>query len=208
MIKIKSFTLAAIGSLLSAISLGFSIVVSTLPILMDWSSFVTHKIITFILAVFFGVGIFLASFGYRKIKDSFGLLSGTVGFVVGTITSIVVFSNAIVGLLIPEYVIYIYPPPLIFQIRAFISFLSLVFFVLTHWIWGIVHYKFREFYNKPKLSLITSSLFIGSGVVLPASILFVILSIFDSYFSEIGLVFFSISLLFASFVFWTFRLNT
>jgi hypothetical protein len=208
MFKIKSFTLAAIGSLLSAISLGLNIVVSMLPILLIESYFVTHKIITFIIVVLFGVGILLASFGYREIKDSFGLLSGTIGFVVGIISSVVVFSNAIVGFLTPDFVIYIYPPTLFDQISSLMSFLTVLFFILIQLVWGISHYKFRKFCNKSKLSLITSGFFIVSGIVLLSIILSVILSIFDSYYGEIGLGFFSISLLFASIVFWTFRSNT
>jgi hypothetical protein len=154
------------------------------------------RITLFLATLLLGAGILLASFGYKKIKNNYGLLSGTAGFAFGIIASVLVFSTAIVDLITPEYVILIYPPPLIFQINSLVHLLNGVFFGLTLIVWGITHFKSHKFSIKPKFSLLTSGFFIASG--------FVILSIF---YVNIGFVFSIVSLLFASIVFLTFRSN-
>ena len=198
---IKHFTLGAIGSLLSAIYIGLIFIVDLFspryPIFaVSYGPYILYTLIEFILIILLGVGILLASFGYREIKNTFGLLSGKAGFILGIIASVFVFSTAIIGLLTPEYMILIYPPPLIFQISSLVRLLNGLFFGLTTVIWGIVHFKSRKFCKKPKLSLLTSGFFIVSGAV--------ILSIF---YSEFGFTLSIVSLLLASIVFLTFRSN-
>ena len=201
MLTIKYFTLGAIGSLLSAICIGLIFIVDLFfpiyPIFtISYGPYILYTLIEFILILLVGVGILLASFGYREIKNNFSLLSGAAGFIFGIITSVLVISIAIAGLITPEYVILIYPPPLIYQINSIVRLFTALFFGLTHIIWGIVHFSIRKFCKKQNLSLITSGLFIVSGVA--------ILSIF---YSNIGLMFSIVSLLFASIVFWTFGLK-
>ena len=198
---IKHFTLGAIGSLLSAMYIGLIFIVDlfspSYPIFtISYGPYILYTLIEFILIILLGVGILLASFGYREIKNNFGLLSGNVGFVFGIIASLFVFSIAIVGLITPAIVILIYPPPLIYQINSILSLFNAMFFGLTYIVWGITHFKIRKFYKKPNLSLITTGLFIVSGVA--------ILSIL---YSNVGLALSIASLLFASLVFWAFRSN-
>jgi hypothetical protein len=213
---INRFTLGAIGSLISAISIGLIIVVDlfspSYPIpLITYGrfSYILYTIIEFILIILLGVGILFASFGYREIKNSYGLLSGKAGFTLGIITSVLFLSYAVVDFVYnPYYMPYVELPisPIYYAI-LWLNLLWVLFFGLTHVIWGIVHFKVRKFCKKPKLSLLNSGFFIVSGVV----ILSVILSIFYNniglVLSIIGLVFSIISLLFASIVFWTFRSN-
>ena len=202
MIKINYFTLGAIGSLISAISIGFLFIVNlffpTYPIFtISYGPYILYTLIEFVLIIILGSGLLLASFGYREIKNSFGFLSGNVGFAFGLIASVLVFSITILGLITPPFVILIYPPPLIYQINSLMRLLNGLFFGLVNFVWGIAQYKIRKFCKKIKLSLLSSSLFVASGVG--------ILSIF---YSEFGFALAIGSLLFASFVFWTFRSNT
>jgi hypothetical protein len=198
MIKIKYFTLGALGSLISVISIGLIVIIDLFPSLVHlYLHPIYGEVTLFLTTILLGVGILLASFGYREIKNSYGLLSGTAGFAFGIIASIVVFSKAVVGIITPDVMLKVYPPPLIDQINSWMSLLNVLFLGFTQVIWGITHLKSRKFCKKPKLSLITSGSFIVSGAVM----LSVILTIFYSYYIHIGLVLSFISLLFASIVF-------
>lgn len=190
MFKIKYFTFGAIGSLISAISIGIMLVIDSLPVFLDWYSYIIFRRIFLFLTILLGVGVLLASFGYREMENKYGLLSGTAGFAFGIFASVLLFSTAIIGLITPDYVISIYPPPLIHQINWWISFLNGVFFGLTIIVWGTAHFKSRKFCRKPRLSLAVGGFFIASGVV--------ILSIF---YSNFGLGLSIVGLLFASIVF-------
>jgi hypothetical protein len=191
---IKHFTLGAIGSLISAISLGLIIVVDLFSpkYLIDKINYGRFPFI--LIPVLLGVGFLLASFGYREIKNKYDLLSGTASFVFGIIASVFVFLTVVVDLITPEYMILIYPPPLIYRINSWLYLLNGLFFGFTQVIWGITHFKSLNFCKKPNLSLLTSGFFVISGV------LFLVSSVFGFGFSFI-------SLLFASIVFLNFSSN-
>jgi len=188
---IKPFTLGAIGSLISAVSTGLSYVMELFIVIPLYIT--TYSKVLFFLTTLLGVGILLASLGYREIRNIHGLFFGTAGFAFGMVASVLFFSTAVVGIITPDYFILVYPPPLIYSINFWVRLLNLIFFGVTHVIWGIAHFKTRKFCKKPRLSLVTSGLFVASGVVL--------LSTFSP---EIGLVLSFVSLLFASRVFLAF----
>jgi len=143
-----------------------------------------------------GVGMVLASFGYRGLRKKYGLLFGNVGFAFGLGVSVSVFSTIVVEALTPDYIILIYPPPLIYSIYSMVRLFNDVFFGLTLIVWGVAHFKIKEFSAKPGVCLITSVLFVVSGVLM--------LSIF---YVNIGFILSSVGLLFASIVFLKFRSN-
>ena len=189
---IKPFTLGAIGSLIVAVSIGLSYVMELFIVVPLYIT--TYSKVLFFLTTLLGVGILLASLGYREIKNKFGLFSGTAGFAFGILASVLFFFTAVVGIITPDYFILVYPPPLIYSINFWVRLLNLIFLGLTHVVWGIAHFKSKKFCKKPRLSLVTSGFFIASGVVL--------LSTFSP---EIGLVLSFVSLVFASNVFLAFR---
>lgn len=190
---IKHFTLGAIGSLISAI---FIILIFIIELFPSWTNLyfypIYYGIALFLTILLFGVGILLASFGYREIRNNFGILSGKVGFVFGIISVVLILSSAIF-----EFLLSIYPAPDMYGISSLVRFLCLLVFGLTSLVWGITHYKVRSLCQIQKFSLITAGFFVGSGVV--------ILSIFYIY---TGVALSVVSLLFASIVFWNFRSNT
>jgi len=160
------------------------------PIDMNmYGSFFIYKMLINFFWLLFGVGMVLASFGYRGLREKYGVLFGNVGFVFGLVASVFTFSTAVVGLLTPDYMILIYPP-LIYSIYSLVRLFNVVFFGLTQIVWGIAHFKFKKFSEKPGVGLITSVLFVVSGVA--------ILSIF---YVDIGFVLSFVGLLFASRVF-------
>ncbi len=182
--------------MISAVSIGLILIISFFPYVTPLFSvaygdfayeyYVYYRIIEFFFFLLLGVGMLLASFGYREIKNKYSLLFGNAGFAIGIIASFFVFSTVAVLVITSDYVILVYPPPLIYSIRAWLRLLNLIFFGLTHIVWGIAHFKSKKFCKKPKLSLATSGFFIASGVVL--------LSTFSP---EIGLVLSFVSLVFA-----------
>ena len=196
---IKPFTLGAIGSLISAVSTGIIFVIDLFPVVIPlfsatYGSFYFYNLIQFFLPILLGVGILLASFGYRGLRKKFGLLFGTVGFAFGVVASVFIFSAAVIGLVTPDFVILVYPPPLIYSINSLVRLLATIFFGLTYLVWGVAHFKSKKFSKKPNFSLVTVGLFVVSGVVT--------VSIFYAY---IGLALSIIGLLFASKVFFTFQ---
>jgi len=100
--------------LLSAISISLIFIIE---LFSSWTNLYFHPIYygiaLFLTILLFGVGILLASFGYREIRNNFGLLSGKVGFIFGIISVVLILSSAIV-----EYIFLIYPAPHIFEIRS------------------------------------------------------------------------------------------
>ena len=192
---IKPFTLGSIGSLISAVFVGIVFIMNLFPIVNTYDmnlydSFYFYKVFIYFFWLLLGVGIVLASFGYRDLRKKYNLLFGTVGFAFGVVASVSIFFAAAVRLITLDYMILIYPPTLIHSINFWASLLNLIFFGLTHIVWGIAHLKSKKFCKKPNLSLATSGFFIASGVVL--------LSTFSS---EIGLGLSFASLLSASIVF-------
>ena len=193
---IKSFTLGAIGSLISAVSIALIFIINffsfVIPILVTSDSFpyFYNVIIVPLFPILIGVGMLLASFGYRDIKNRYGLLFGNVGFAFGVIASVFVFFTGIFGLITPYYILLLFPSPLLYSIVSWVSLLNGVVFGLTCVVWGIAHFKFKGLCKKPKLGLVASGFFVASGVV--------ILSI---YYADVGLEISIASLLFASIVF-------
>lgn len=194
---IKHFTLGAIGSSISAVSITLIFIINFLPFVIpilgasDSFAVFYNVIIESLFPILIGVGIILASFGYREMKK-YGLLFGNVGFAFGVIASVFVFLTGLFGLLTPYYILFLFPSPSLYSVYLWISLLNAVVFGLTFIVWGFAHFKSRKFCKKPKLSLVTSSFFVASGVV--------ILSIF---YADIGLVLSFASLLFASITFMT-----
>lgn len=180
---INYFTFGAIGSLISAISIGVIFYAYIAYSLFPPNLISSGRVV----AILFGVGILLASFGYRAIKNKYGLLSGKVGFGLGIITSVLIFSNTMVGVFTQDIMFYEIP-----TFSNYIDFLFslplLLFFGLTLVIWGIAHFKSRKFYKK--LNVITSGFFIVSGG-----------SILSVFYRDFWLIFSVASLLFASIVF-------
>jgi hypothetical protein len=194
---IKSFTLGAIGSLISAVSIALIFIINfftfVIPILATSDNFpyFYNVIIESFFPILIGVGILLASFGYREIKNRYGLLFGNVGFAFGVIASVFVFFTGVFGLITPYYILLLFPYPLLYSIYfSWVSLLNAVVFGLTYIVWGIAHFRSKGLCKKPKLGLVASGFFVASGVV--------ILSI---YYADVGLEISIASLLFASIVF-------
>lgn len=191
---INYFTLGAIGSLISAVFIALIFIINffVIPILAtsDGFPYFYNVAIVPLFPILIGVGIMLASFGYRETKNRYGLLFGNVGFAFGVIASVFVFFTGVFGLITPYYLLLLFPSPLLYSAISWVGLLNAVVFGLTYIVWGIAHFKSKGLCKKPMLGLVASGFFVASGVV--------ILSI---YYMDVGLVISIASLLFASIVF-------
>jgi hypothetical protein len=117
------------------------------------------------LLIIMAVGILLAGFGYRGIKQFSGLSIGTAGFALSIVSAVFFFVTAGLGFVAfatGNYYYYYYWNGF-FTIYVIFDIISLALFGVTQIIWGVAQIKWRRLTKTPGLTFATGILFIISG---------------------------------------------
>jgi hypothetical protein len=161
------FIIGSIGAIMAGVAAILSIFTGYASLLFGWSSYGSlYGNAGVAVSIFLAVGIILAGIGYKGIKSNYGPSTGTAGFALSIVTSVLFFVTAALGLVASysyySYYYYYYSSPW-YVAFAISLIISLIMFGVTQIIYGVAHINCRRFTGNSGLGMATGILLIISG---------------------------------------------